>query len=373
MSAQAGFLSDIIEHPDDDTPRLVYADWLEENGDPDRAEFIRVQIERARLAADDPRQRALEQREEELLQLHRDAWLGALQKLSTELRFVRGFVESIKLGVRQFLSNAEELFSQLPIRYLQLLRLNQTNVDPAEITARPELKRLRGFSLAGGRANDEKMLPLLSAANLAGIEELDISGTAPGAKTLRFLGSDKAPRLRVLDLGGVYLARQSIQQTLSNKRLQLQRLNLAGTALPQSAFEGIAQWHALARVEDLNLAGTSPGAAGAERLAACPFLSRLRRLDLGHCNIGIRGMRALAGAADLAGVVYLNLTGNNLKRAGLNALISSPHLTLSEGLYLGTNALDDECLTDLANWPGLARHRILDLGSNAFTDVGVQA
>ena len=47
--SHVGFLRAIIEHPEDDTPRLIYADWLEENGDPDRAEFIRVQCELARL------------------------------------------------------------------------------------------------------------------------------------------------------------------------------------------------------------------------------------------------------------------------------------------------------------------------------------
>jgi uncharacterized protein (TIGR02996 family) len=35
----------VLPKPPDDTPRLVYADWLEENGEPERAEFIRVQVE----------------------------------------------------------------------------------------------------------------------------------------------------------------------------------------------------------------------------------------------------------------------------------------------------------------------------------------
>jgi uncharacterized protein (TIGR02996 family) len=34
----------VIAHAEDDTPRLVYADWLDENGDHDRAEFIRTQV-----------------------------------------------------------------------------------------------------------------------------------------------------------------------------------------------------------------------------------------------------------------------------------------------------------------------------------------
>ena len=50
----AAFLATIIEHPQDDGPRLVYADWLEERaadvgGTDPRVEFIRVGCELARL------------------------------------------------------------------------------------------------------------------------------------------------------------------------------------------------------------------------------------------------------------------------------------------------------------------------------------
>jgi uncharacterized protein (TIGR02996 family) len=41
-------LAAIIECPGDDALRLIFADWLEENGDPERGEFIRVQMELAR-------------------------------------------------------------------------------------------------------------------------------------------------------------------------------------------------------------------------------------------------------------------------------------------------------------------------------------
>lgn len=34
-------MADILADPSDDGLRLIYADWLEDNGDPDRAEFIR--------------------------------------------------------------------------------------------------------------------------------------------------------------------------------------------------------------------------------------------------------------------------------------------------------------------------------------------
>lgn len=47
MSAEAAFLAAIVDRPDDDHPRLLYADWLEEQGEAERSEFIRVQCELA--------------------------------------------------------------------------------------------------------------------------------------------------------------------------------------------------------------------------------------------------------------------------------------------------------------------------------------
>lgn len=44
----------VCEFPDDDTPRLVYADFLEEHGEPDRAAFVRAQVELARTPAWEP-------------------------------------------------------------------------------------------------------------------------------------------------------------------------------------------------------------------------------------------------------------------------------------------------------------------------------
>lgn len=49
MSDRSAFITAICADPDDDTARLVYADYLEENGEPARAEFIRVQCELAKL------------------------------------------------------------------------------------------------------------------------------------------------------------------------------------------------------------------------------------------------------------------------------------------------------------------------------------
>ena len=49
MTDDAAFIAAICAAPEDDLPRLVYADHLEEHGQPERAEFIRVQCEIARM------------------------------------------------------------------------------------------------------------------------------------------------------------------------------------------------------------------------------------------------------------------------------------------------------------------------------------
>lgn len=90
MSAEV-FLQAILADPDDDAPRLVYADWLEDS-DPARAEFIRVQCRLAdskealsRSAVDDPlpagalifsKRTPLESREWHLLYENAPKWLG---------------------------------------------------------------------------------------------------------------------------------------------------------------------------------------------------------------------------------------------------------------------------------------------------------
>src|SRR5262245_25936713 len=95
MSHHDAFLCSVIESPNDDAPRLVYADWLEDQGDTARAEFIRLQIEAARLPEGDARRPGLEERARHLLGRHLDDWLGPLRLLATNWIFQRGFVERV--------------------------------------------------------------------------------------------------------------------------------------------------------------------------------------------------------------------------------------------------------------------------------------
>jgi uncharacterized protein (TIGR02996 family) len=89
---EAALLNSVIGAPDDDLPRLIYADWLEENGRSERAEFIRLQIAAAAGKADLDQVQCLLLREAELLAAHADSFAGALAGEGLYWHYRRGFI-----------------------------------------------------------------------------------------------------------------------------------------------------------------------------------------------------------------------------------------------------------------------------------------
>lgn len=90
MSDDLGFLRDIIAHPDDPVPRLVYADWLDERDDP-RGEFLRLELQFRELPEHDPQRKTIRLRLHELRKHIDRSWLAQLDRTPVEnctLRFV---------------------------------------------------------------------------------------------------------------------------------------------------------------------------------------------------------------------------------------------------------------------------------------------
>jgi uncharacterized protein (TIGR02996 family) len=145
-------LAAIIAHPDEDTPRLVYADWLEENDQPERAEFIRLQISTAKLpnrmksgAVMPPR---MHPRESALLKEHRNEWIGPLAQIlpKAQFDFWRGFVEAVLTSPELYLRHASELFATTPVRDIRLLAESPEiggEFTRVSLTPRPPRTRLR--------------------------------------------------------------------------------------------------------------------------------------------------------------------------------------------------------------------------------------
>src|SRR5262249_12087734 len=101
MPTHEGFWETIRDDPDDDAPRLVYADWLEEQGDADNlanAELLRVQCRLARLDGVEEEFFDLQTREELLLREHGRRWLAKLpDEDGIDWRFRRGLPEHVSV------------------------------------------------------------------------------------------------------------------------------------------------------------------------------------------------------------------------------------------------------------------------------------
>jgi uncharacterized protein (TIGR02996 family) len=130
MTHDEAFLEAILEAPQDDTPRLIYADWLEEHGDP-RGEFIRLQCRLASKDEDDPFWSGLEARERQLLVEHEADWLGPLHSLLKRWTFRRGFLDDVTLAAGLYLDHADALRR---VRTLRRIEVDLTEFQPLPAT-----------------------------------------------------------------------------------------------------------------------------------------------------------------------------------------------------------------------------------------------
>jgi uncharacterized protein (TIGR02996 family) len=122
MSDEAALLAAILAHPDEDTPRLMYADWLDEHGQHDRAEFIRIQC-------DPNSDEAAEDRAMELEERSRGRWLvGLLQVPGVHWEFRRGFPEYLDADADLFLDRYEAFVRARWLRFLSIHHVRNHHV-----------------------------------------------------------------------------------------------------------------------------------------------------------------------------------------------------------------------------------------------------
>ena len=123
MRQEDAFLDRLREDPLDGLTRSVYADWLEERGDP-RGEYLRQEIALASLLPSDPRFPALAQWVRSRGEMNAPAWVAdACPRWDVELRAYEPGrkISSIKV-IRELtgmgLHDAKELSESLPARVL---------------------------------------------------------------------------------------------------------------------------------------------------------------------------------------------------------------------------------------------------------------
>jgi uncharacterized protein (TIGR02996 family) len=165
MPQEQDFIRAAIEQPDDDQLRLVFADWLEEQGTPvsvARAAFVRLQVRRAWLPVEHADRPALVAEESKLLARHGRKWNGPIHRMLHEQGLKnavasrrglirswhhhRGMIGRLRVRAEALDVAAELLFSLGPICWLEITGWTGTNPLPIPEAA---LSRLRLVRISG--------------------------------------------------------------------------------------------------------------------------------------------------------------------------------------------------------------------------------
>ncbi len=266
-------LAAVIAEPDDDAPRLVYADHLSSEGDP-RGEFIQVQcMLRRRLWGADgrggaskgdpspPNAEMLRAREMELFAAHAKAWLASARPYIQSWSWRRGFLEIVEANAK-FLAGSAAVLAEHPID------LNFGALKAAELTAldQADLHDLRALEL-GSTLNNKTVRGLLGK-NLAGLQTLNTMNTSLRDEGVAALATD-------------------------------------------SHLTGLRRW---------SLEGVAVEGKGAAAIAASPVLRSLRVLNLRNTGVAAHGVAAVARSSRLPGLQTVVLGEHVTANAGPEAV-----------------------------------------------------
>jgi uncharacterized protein (TIGR02996 family) len=422
---EEAFLRAIAENPEDDTHRLVYADWLEEHDQSERAELIRVQIALVDPPEDRAAYRALRAREAALLDGHGKEWFGPLKKLGVREWVVRrGLVERVTMSARKFLANAEQLFALAPVHTVKL-----TTARPVvgELAACPLLARLSGLDLAGNKLREAEVRSLLSP-RLSGLRRLDLSDNLLGANGVRALATsphlaglrrlalrgalvswptpkgeevftDEARRLEG-GRGAMVLAGQlehPLEYSASVNLAGLIALDLRQNEISDVGFAALVYSPHLAGLTEFSLSPMDSVSSmdlkesdtmrnltvlrlsweffsdGIACLLSCPFIKRLRILELSDTGARDEHAEEIADCQDLGELQQLNLSRNRIGDDGLQALADRARMPKLRWLDLSMNHITSEGVQALCASPFPKELRELDLSDNGIDDAGAEA
>ena len=363
------------ETPADDMPRLVLADWLDENGDADRAAFIRVQIALSHPSADGGRHRELKALERALLTAHFEEWIGELSRILGPLQkldsrplawlannesnnLCRGLIRiglntatiqdpMLRIWVR---SQAGDWLESVSLAEVTLATFERETL-PAEYSGRLGLD----FSTSSGQKSDESFgvqrvtkptqgdwHRYFHSANFRSVRSIVLDGDLD---VLRALGEADLSRL--------------VELTIKTAKA-----SEAARVLMTIPFQSLTS---------LNFGPVNEAAV--RDIAASPFMQNLSKWQFKESRFGDGGMIALCESPMARSLTEINFANTGIGDAGVQALVRSPIFANmnSPSLKLMMNRIGDAGVRALAESEHLLRYRELSLRENSCGDAGAAA
>ena len=376
MTDHDALLRAICDHPDDDTPRLIFADFLEENGEGDRAAFIRAQVELGRTPEWEPFAVFCRHR--------RPEWEGGEPfrhtlppvhgwNLEWPLRpFRRGFGRGII--VRSLISwdeDAPRLFETVPITGVSLPTAALD--DWRRFVAGPYFPRLRRVTFMTSPVEPVRALcELPSPAALADVTFMRASGASMPEVVEDLLRSPAGSTVRAMHFhAGLGPPVHMMEVLASADAARLERLSFRQLNITDEHVGIFCRGPASRNLTELRFR-SQPLGEGVRVLASELRSPNLRALDLVDVAAEPRGLEALGAADAFAQLRLLDLSRNVLRPKATRVLASAPSLAGLRALRLRWCAIGDKGVRHLAGarfWPNLVE---LDLRENPITSAGAR-
>jgi uncharacterized protein (TIGR02996 family) len=378
MTERDALFAAICANPDDDTSRLVFADWLEENGDSKRAGYIRASVDEYRRVTSDTSVSAVHEFFESDLIPSCDVidWSEVdddMHRLSTAVkttllhraipnvkseklpkikgvrfeRINRGFFDGIHITQpAEFLRQSKNLFRTAPITSIWFNRLS--GEEAKELLRSGVLAQIRELGF-GSFVSPEAIRAIGNHRDAAGIWRLELEAGTEGHEQCEGIAS------------GIHWK--------SVKVLELMHIDNGFNGEPDRLIAELLHRPAFQRIQRLVAWGNELGNATARAIATVG-LSELRFLDLGVNEIENSGAGAIARSKSLRNLRYLDLSSNNITGEVGSALIATPKLSNLAVLRLDGMPPELKPLTSASRGPTL---RVLQLDGSELTDSALRA
>jgi uncharacterized protein (TIGR02996 family) len=290
MTAGDALYEAVLAAPADDLPRLVYADWLEEHGDAERAEFIRAQI-----AGDIDRA-------DPLLEKNRATW--SIPNLRGGQTFARGFVDVVWTSPEEIVLHHDELL-RVPLRGLRISAANEWVELYAGL---PLLARISSLDLSNNTGIHNRFDRLFYNGGLRNLTSLVL-------RNVRVWGEDLPSWPMIPGFP------------------RLTHLDLSGNPIGDEGLGVLAEHPGFASLRTLVLRGD-----GQEP----------------HDLIGDGGLARFSRSANSSELASLDLSDNTINYNGVKALVAHYKSTALKELNLSTNGIGSRAISLLAVWPYMA-------------------
>ncbi len=323
-------LQAILAHPDDEEPRLAYANELTQLNDP-RGRFIHLQCELDRMTPEQRKWSAEKALEKAIFAKHGAEWSAKFHDLGVNwCGFRRGLVEKVVLLAWEFLYRGERLLQLAPIqsvylsgdgftvkdaeelaecafleklRYLEIHDVHQDTVDRFMVS--PYLANLRGLDLCANYIYD---LPTDNKSWIGNLEYMCLDQNCFYDDTLVEFFEDVGPRkLRILKLASNHFTDEAIQMIAAHPREHLESLDLSDNAITDSGLKLLAASPNFPKLQLLGLASTQITDAGLQALAESPNFSALQSLNVDNIELSMKSVMALHQSTSLKNLRHLQI------------------------------------------------------------------